>query len=167
MPKRNKRAPEKAEAQNNCCNEIKSRLEAEGCLQESTATKKNGKRFEVQRKINPKETICKLDVDCWLPITRKNQKKCDAVFIRCTENEYYFVELKGNGDSNLGEIYKQITDTIDEIKKYNTTISTLEGYIIGANVVKSAGKFRILQQQFARDYSGKLFRYSREYIKTI
>lgn len=167
MPRHNKRAEKKTPAQYNCCKEVADRLGAAACTQESTATQKNGKRFEIHRKKYPKETICKLDVDCWIPITAKNQKKCDAVFIRCMGNEYYFVELKGNGDSDLSAIYKQITDTIDAVKAHETTISTLEGYIIGASVVKSGEKFRILQRQFKRDYEGDLFRYQRKFTKTI
>jgi hypothetical protein len=168
MPKRNKRAQEKAEAQKNCCNEIKSKLHAGACIQESTATEKNGKRFEIQRKSNPQETICKLDVDCWIPITDNNQKKCDTIFIRCKENEYYFVELKGSGESDLDKVYRQITDTIDRVKEASITISLLEGYIIGAkSTVQSTLKYRQYQQKFKRDYQGELFRYSRQYTKTI
>ncbi len=164
MPRPNKIAKNKKD----CCHAVGKQLAAGECLQKSTAIAQNGKRFEIQRKSNHKETVCKLDIDCWLPVTDDNQKKCDAMFIRCLGNEFYFVELKGSGVSDLKSVYKQITDTIDRIKMAGTVISLTEGYIIGARIpVKAGGDLRKFQRQFKRDYQGELFRKSQKHTKII
>lgn len=164
MPRKKK----KSEAQD-ACSQYQRDLGSEDCIKPSTAHRSKGKRFEIKRESDPKEHVCKADIDCLIPKPEKGKKKCDVVFMRPKTEEFYFVELKGKGDSNLQSVYKQIESTISYFReKLEAKKGEVNGYIVGSNVPRrNDQKFRDLQNQFRRDYGGEFKRGTQEYIKRI
>lgn len=75
------------------------------CCESKTTASENGKRFE----IISKEKFTRLKIDDCI-IKSKETKKCDFGFVSHSNNDFYFVELKGK---NIEKAYDQIVTTIN------------------------------------------------------
>ncbi|MBF0487404.1 MAG: hypothetical protein HQK98_04520 [Nitrospirae bacterium] len=73
-------------------------------------------------------------------IIKKEQKKCDYLFINCNESKFYFVELKGR---NVPYAVKQILATLDKFKtnEFYKKSESVNAYIVTSrknpNVISS------------------------------
>ena len=76
----------------------------EDCCIENKVAKEKGKRFEIVSN----ESFTKIRIDDCLIISQEIEK-CDFGFIRHSNEEFYFVELKGN---KIEKAYSQILETI-------------------------------------------------------
>jgi hypothetical protein len=74
------------------------------CCSKSKVASEKGKRFEVISD----EDFTKIKIDNCL-ISSKSDQKCDYGFIRISNNDFYFVELKGKA---VQKAYDQIISTL-------------------------------------------------------
>lgn len=124
------------EAHQNCC--IKSKVASE-----------NGKRFEIVKN----EDFTRIRIDNCL-ITSQQVQKCDFGFVRHSNNDFYFVELKGK---DVNTAFDQIVSTINI---FETTIVKIPkekrfGFIVSSKNPLSGQQTNNLKQAFAKKY-GKI-----------
>lgn len=120
------------------------------CCSESKVAAENGKRFEIVSN----EDFTKVRIDGCL-IASQNTEKCDFGFIRHSNQEFYFVELKGK------EIQKAYNQIIATIQNFNINFIIIPknskfGFIISSSVPKAGISANILKQDFAKKYGRKL-----------
>ena len=142
----------------NCCKElIKNHKSFEECFESATSTpREKGMQFKIIKRTNPKENFCRIKVDDCL-IKDNSIKKCDYVFVRCSNNDFYFVELKRR--NKVVEAYEQIIRTIEYFKenKFNVTKDNTYGFIASAGIPTYANlKLQKLQANFKKDYGKEL-----------
>lgn len=80
------------------------------CCSKSKVASENGKRFEIVS--NEDFTRIRID-DCL--ITSQQVQKCDFGFIRHSNDEFYFVELKGK---EIKKALSQIISTIEHFENH-------------------------------------------------
>jgi len=119
------------------------------CCVKSKAASENGKRFE----INSNEDFTRIKIDGCL-ITLQNVEKCDFGFVRHSNDDFYFVELKGK---EIEKAYKQILTTIDYFNRNLIVIPKNKkfGFIVSSMVPKAGVSTNNLKQDFAKKY-GKI-----------
>ena len=89
-------------------------------------------------------------------------EKCDYVFVRCTNKEHYYVELKG---SNIGKAYDQIVTTI--AKHIPSPKEKNYGFIVCSKVPKSGTKVQKIKEKFKKKYGQDLEVKQNEYTHII
>lgn len=121
----------------------------QNCCTKSKVASENGKRFE----INSTEDFIRIRIDDCL-ITSKQFQKCDFGFVRHSNDEFYFVELKGK---DVNTAFDQIISTINIFE--NTIIKIPKekryGFIVSSKNPLSGQQTNILKQTFAKKY-GKI-----------
>lgn len=134
------------------------------CFSDSTAAEENGKKFIIERGKFKKEQFCKIKVDSCL-VLGTNSHKCDYVFVRCSNQDFYFVELKG---SNVDWAVEQIQSSIQYFKQHFTLQpKQIHAYIVSSGVPESANlKFRKKQFEFKK-IGQELERSTNQYIKHL
>ncbi len=134
------------------------------CLSNGTTAEEKGKKFRIVLPKGCKEQFLKIAIDKGLlkEIDLKT-KKCDFGFIRCSNEEFFFVELKGN--SGLKGAFQQITTTVEYFRnKYNIPKEKVSAFIVSAGVPKSANQeFAKMKQEFKKKYGTKLEKQTRQY----
>uniref|UniRef100_UPI0036081889 hypothetical protein n=1 Tax=Flavobacterium sp. GCM10022190 TaxID=3252639 RepID=UPI0036081889 len=135
------------EAHQNCC--IKSKVASE-----------NGKRFEIVKN----EDFTRIRIDNCL-ITSQQVQKCDFGFVRHSNNEFYFVELKGK------EVNTAFDQIVSAINIFETTIVKIPkekrlGFIVSSKNPLSGQKTNNLKQAFAKKY-GKILEIKNIHCKYI
>jgi uncharacterized protein YjbI with pentapeptide repeats len=120
------------------------------CCSKSKVASENGKRFE----IISQEDFTKIRIDGCL-ITSHNIEKCDFGFVRHTNKQFYFVELKGK---EIQKAYNQIIATINYFNAHFIVIpkDMRFGFIICSSVPKAGISANILKQDFAKKFGKKL-----------
>ncbi|THD32283.1 hypothetical protein [uncultured Flavobacterium sp.] len=113
------------------------------CCSKSKVASENGKRFE----INSNEDFTRIRIDGCL-IASQNVEKCDFGFVRHSNDDFYFVELKGK---EIEKAYNQILNTIDY---FNSVIPKEKrfGFIVSSSVPKAGISTNNLKQDFAKKY---------------
>lgn len=121
----------------------------QNCCTKSNAASENGKRFEI--KSNERFTKIKID-NCLIP--SKQTQKCDFGFIRHSNNEFYFVELKGK---DIKTAFEQIISaiTIFETNFIKIPPEKRFGFIVSSRNPLMGQEMNILKQTFAKKY-GKI-----------
>ena len=121
----------------------------QGCCAKSKVASENGKRFEV----NSDEDFTRIKIDGCL-ITSQVTEKCDFGFVRHSNDDFYFVELKGK---EIEKAYKQILTSIDYFNRNLIVISKENrfGFIVSSMVPKAGISTNNLKQDFAKKY-GKI-----------
>ena len=128
------------------------------CCIKSKVVKENGKRLE----IISNEDFTKIKIDDCL-IKSQVREKCDFGILRNSNNDFYFVELKG---TEIQKAFNQIVATIDYFESNLISISKGNrlGFIISSSVPKSGVGANILKQAFAKKYGRVLEIKNRELI---
>lgn len=115
------------------------------CCTVSKVASENGKRFEIIKN----ENFTKIRVDACL-ITSQEIEKCDFGFIRLSNSDFYFVELKG---SNIEKALSQIISTIDYFNNLiNIPKNKRLGFIVSSKVPSAGTDINKLKQIFAKNY---------------
>jgi hypothetical protein len=119
------------------------------CCIENKVAKENGKRFEIVSI----ENFTKIRIDDCLILSQQLQK-CDFGFVRHSNDEFYFVELKGK---DVKTAFDQIISTINIFEANFIRISKDKrfGFIVSSKNPLSGQQTNILKQSFAKKY-GKL-----------
>lgn len=135
------------------CQEFYAISQHKACFSEGTVCKENNKRFEIVRKNDKYEKICKIEIDgCVYPKSDKPEK-CDYLFVRCKTKDYYFVELKGR---DFEHAYIQLITTIIKVKKkINIQQNQIFGFMITTGLPTCANmQFLRLKEKF--EYKDKI-----------
>lgn len=123
--------------------------EFSGCISNSKVASENGKRFE----INSNEDYKKLSIDgCIIPDS--DIEKCDFGFVRVSNNDFYFVELKGK---NIEKAYDQLISTINHFEANIINIPVQNRYcfiVSSSGIPKCQLRIKNLKQKFLRDKRG-------------
>jgi hypothetical protein len=124
----------------------------EDCCIENKVAQENGKRFE----IISNENFTKIRIDGCL-IDSQEIEKCDFGFVRHSNDEFYFVELKGN---KIEKAYSQIVETIKYFERDLIKIPQNKkyGFIVSSSgLPKAQIRINNLKQHFAKGkYGAKL-----------
>lgn len=127
------------------------------CCEKNRVAKENGKRFELLSN----EAFTKLKIDGCV-ITSQNLEKCDFCIYRHSNNDFYFIELKGKA---IEKAFNQIVNTIQyfdsnliKIPKQNRI-----GIIISSKV-PAGTRENNLKQKFAKEY-GKVLEVKNRELK--
>jgi len=117
-----------------------------GCCSKSKVASENGKRFE----INCNEDFTRIKIDNSL-ITSQQIEKCDFGFVRHSNDDFYFVELKGK---EIEKAYSQILNTIDYFNRNLIVIPKTKrfGFIVSSSVPKAGVNTNNLKQDFAKKH---------------
>lgn len=121
----------------------------EDCCIENKVAKENGKRFEIESI----ENFTKIRIDDCL-IDYQEIEKCDFGFVRHFNDEFYFVELKGN---KIEKAYNQIIETIKYFEKNLVKIPQNKkyGFIVSSSgLPKAQIRINNLKQDFAKGKYG-------------
>lgn len=116
------------------------------CCSKSKVASENGKKFE----IDSKDDFTRIQIDDCL-ISSKQVEKCDFGFIRHSNNEFYFVELKGK------EVKKALNQIISTISIFESTLIKIPkekrfGFIVSSRNPLSSVETNNLKQAFAKNY---------------
>jgi hypothetical protein len=122
----------------------------------SRAANEKGKRFEIVSK----EEFTKIKIDGGL-ITSQQIEKCDFGFVRHSNGEFYFVELKGK---DIDKAYSQIVNTI---KHFETNFVKTQkrhrfGFIVGSKYPRASTANQKLKLDFASKHGKSLDIQTRE-----
>lgn len=144
-----------------CYNEIIEQTGGdESCFDKKTSASENKVSFHIEY---PKgETFCRIHVDgCF--VKDNESQKCDYVFVRCSNKETYYVELKGQ---DVPKAYNQIVETLKT--HFPAPKNKTYGFIVASRVVpKQAQKIRKLKAEFAKSHGVVLKIGSQRYTHKI
>jgi hypothetical protein len=120
------------------------------CCSKSKVASENGKRFE----IISSEDFIKIRIDDCL-IKSKITEKCDFGFVRHSNDNFYFIELKG---TQIQKAFDQIVATINYFETNLIKIPKEKrfGFIISSSIPKAGISANILKQTFAKKYGKDL-----------
>lgn len=115
----------------------------------SKAASENNKQF----KIDSNEDFTRLRIDNNI-ITSSSIEKCDYGFVRHSNDDFYFVELKGS------DINKALNQIISTINYFNTNLIAIPkskrlGFIVSSKVPSAGTDVNKLKQIFAKHH-GKI-----------
>ena len=132
----------------------------QNCCSKSNVASENGKRFEIV--LDEDFTKIRID-DCLIP--SEQVEKCDFGFVRHSNDEFYFVELKGK------DIKKALSQIINTISIFESTFIKIPqakrfGFIVSSKNPLSGQQINILKQTFAKKY-GKLLEIKNIHYKYI
>jgi hypothetical protein len=138
-----------------CCTAIQKTFHAEEkCFSKATSASENQRQFQIEPTKGSLATFCRIKVDGCLVSDEKVQK-CDFVFKRCDNADFYFVELKG---TDIQTAFNQITKTLEyfqskiELKKPN-----IFAFIVASRVrPQQKQNARNLKKEFIRKYGAGL-----------
>ncbi|OOV13309.1 hypothetical protein [Flavobacterium sp. LM4] len=129
----------------------------QNCCSNSKVASENGKRFEIVSN----EDFKRIRIDDCL-ITSMQIQKCDFGFVRHSNDDFYFVELKGK---DVKIALNQIISTINifESNFIKTPKDKRYGFIISSRNPLSSTETNNLKQAFAKKYGRLLEIKSREH----
>lgn len=132
----------------------------QNCCTKSKVASENGKRFE----IDSNEDFTKIRIDDCL-ISSQRVEKCDFGFIRHSNNEFYFVELKGK---DVKKAFSQIISTLDNFENNFIKIpkEKVFGFIVSSRNPLSGAETNNLKQAFAKKY-GKVLEIKNTHCRYI
>lgn len=132
----------------------------QNCCTKSNVASENGKRFEIVS--NESFTRIRID-DCLIP--SKQIQKCDFGFIRHSNNEFYFVELKGK---DIKTALDQIISTVSNFEDNFIKIPKEKrfGFIVSSRNPLSGTETNNLKQAFAKKY-GKILEIKNKHCRYI
>lgn len=125
-------------------------LEVNACCDNKTVARENGKKF----RIISKETFTRLKIDDCI-IRSNDVNKCDYGFIRNTNGDFYFVELKG---TDINHAYNQILSTINIFNREHITVPKHNrfGFIVSSRVPSQGVDVGNLKQHFRKNHGKEL-----------
>jgi uncharacterized protein YjbI with pentapeptide repeats len=124
----------------------------------SRAANENGKRFEIVSQ----EDFTKIRIDGGV-IASQQVGKCDFGFARHSNNDFYFVELKGK---DIDTAFEQLKSTINIFDQQFIKIAKNQrfGFIVSSKIPKSGTDINNLKQKFAKDL-GKILKIQNRELK--
>lgn len=130
------------------------------CCSKSKVASENGKKFEIVSS----EDFTKIKIDDCL-ISSQQVEKCDFGFVRHSNNEFYFVELKGK------DVKKALSQIINTISIFESTFIKIPqakrfGFIVSSRNPLSSVETNNLKQAFAKNY-GRLLEIKSIHCKYI
>lgn len=115
----------------------------------------------------PRELFCHIEIDTlWPDSGLGGGEKCDNVFIRISQKQYYFVELKKG--ANFDKAIGQLIATISTFKmllgkaKVDFQKNNIYGFIAGGASPKTTDSFQKQKLEFNKNY-GKSLEKTSEY----
>lgn len=150
-----------------CCEKLRIALNAsEKCFDHLLSCEEKGQKFKIQPPKKSTETFCRIKVDGCLISNDSSQKRCDFIFRRCTNEEIYFVELKGK---DVKKAFAQIKSSIEFFRpKLEFKQEQVVGFIIsnrcpsGPDVQKFKKEFKekkygqVLEVHSSREWTHKI-----------
>lgn len=132
----------------------------QNCCTKSNVASEKGKRFE----ISSIESYTRIRIDDCL-ISSKLVQKCDFGFVRHSEDEFYFVELKGK---DVKTAFDQIISTITffEINFIRIPQGKRFGFIVSSRNPLLGTETNNLKQAFAKKF-GKILEIKNKNCKYI
>lgn len=120
------------------------------CCTKSKAASENGKRFEIVSN----EDFTRIRIDDCLIVSQQVQK-CDFGFVRHSNNDFYFVELKGK---DINTAFDQIVSTINIFETILVKIPKEKryGFIVSSKNPLSGQQTNNLKQAFAKKHGNIL-----------
>jgi hypothetical protein len=150
----------------NCKDFKKVNAAKKHCFENALKTPiENGKSFSIILSKNKDEKFIRIKIDkCFLSEIDNETKKCDYGFIRCSNSDYYFVELKG---LNIETAVNQIIETIIYFRNnFNIKKEQIFAYIASSGLPRSANqKFQKLQENFIKNKYGVELKKQTNYYK--
>ncbi len=147
-----------------CCKSLREKLGGDtSCYSHKTACNQNKSSFSIE---NPKkEEICRIDLDECVMKDGLGIRKCDFVFVRCKNKEFFFVELK---DDKMKVAFKQITSSIEHFQQKEVVEKKLKwmntGVIICSRVRPQHNTLQTnLKKEFAKKWGRRLIIKSQSY----
>lgn len=134
-----------------CLDKLKASYpDKEDCFENKTAATENGRTFRIECS-NKTEQFCRIHVDgCF--VIDNDSKKCDYVFVRCKNEDVYYVELKGQ---DIGRAYEQIVETISD--HFPSPKAKNYGFIIASKVTPAFNRITAKKkEEFQKKYGVKL-----------
>jgi hypothetical protein len=130
------------------------------CCSKSKVASENGKRFEIESN----ENFTRIRIDACL-IPSQQVQKCDFGFVRHSNNEFYFLELKGK------DVKIALNQIISTINIFETTLIRMPqtkrfGFIVSSRNPLTSTETNNLKQAFAKKY-GRLLEIKSVYCKYI
>ncbi len=115
-----------------CCSKIQKTFTADKkCFSNATSAEENRRQFLIELPKDSSINFCRVQVDDCL-ITSEKVEKCDYAFCRCSNQDFYFVELKG---TDIQKAFNQIVATISHFKaKIKLEKSQIFGFIVASRV---------------------------------
>ncbi len=139
-----------------CCAEIQTAFKANlDCFDHATSAEEKGRQFSIELAKGSAEKFCRVHVDGCL-IDDSALEKCDYVFLRCSNSDIYFVELKGR---DVEKAFDQIVATIGHFKaKMKLEQRSIFGFIVASKVKLPKGSTDIanMKKQFAKKHGKAL-----------
>ncbi|MCE7922507.1 MAG: hypothetical protein DYG98_05600 [Haliscomenobacteraceae bacterium CHB4] len=137
-----------------CCAEIQKAFNAQKeCFSEkvTSATGEHGRQFLIELPKGSSESFCLIKVDKYL-ITNAGVEKCDFVFRRCGNSDFYFIECKGR---KIKKAFSQIVATIGHFQvKFTIGKPQIYGFIVASEVrsPKNNAEIQNLKKEFANKH---------------
>lgn len=130
------------------------------CCSKSKVASENGKRFEIVSN----EDFTRIQIDSCL-ISSQQVEKCDFGFVRHSNDEFYFVELKGK---EIKKALSQIISTIEHFENHFIRIpkNQRHGFIVSSKNPLVGQATNILKLEFAKKY-GKLLEIKNIHCKYV
>ncbi|MFK7774996.1 MAG: hypothetical protein AB8F94_22845 [Saprospiraceae bacterium] len=147
-----------------CRKKLIEELKAENkkeCFENKLTAEENGRKFTIKLSKNSQEEFCRIKVDgCF--VKDKNVEKCDFAFHRCSNDDKYFVELKGiKIKKGFNQIVKTITTHLPSPKEKNY------GFIVASRVPRSGVDINKLKIEFRKKYGMALKIQTRQIIHQV
>lgn len=122
----------------------------EDCFENKTSATEKGKIFRIECE-DRTEQFCRIHVDgCF--VIDNNSSKCDYIFVRCKNEDVYYVELKGQ---DIDKAYEQIVRTLQQ--HYKTEKSKIYGFIVtGKGIPNNNAKRRKMEEEFVKKHGVRL-----------
>ncbi|MEL1243076.1 hypothetical protein AAEO56_02285 [Flavobacterium sp. DGU11] len=118
------------------------------CCESNRVVKENGKRFEIESS----ESFTKIKIDNCVIVSHETEK-CDYGIHRISNDDFYFIELKGKG---IQKGYDQLVTTINYFQQHLVNIPKNKRIgIIVSSKVPGGTDVNNLKQDFAKKY-GKI-----------
>lgn len=116
------------------------------CFANKTSVSENGKTFRIECKDKAEQFCCIHADGCF--IIDNDSKKCDYIFIRCTNEDTYYVELKGQ---EIDRAYEQLISTIDH--HFRIEKVAIHGFIVtGKGIPRADAKRKKIEEAFYKKY---------------
>ncbi|MEM6964554.1 MAG: hypothetical protein AAF573_07305 [Bacteroidota bacterium] len=135
------------------CKALKEKYKIdEECVDHKLSAEEKGRKFSIQLPKKSKEKFCRIKVDdCF--VNDKSVEKCDYAFHRCSNDEQYYVELKGQKIKKaFDQIAKTISGHLKSPKEKNY------GFIVASKVKAPKRNLIVnkMKEEFKKKYGVKL-----------
>lgn len=150
-----------------CCEKLRTAFEApEKCFDNLLHCEENKRKFSIELPKKSTETFCRARLDGCIIDKNAPIERCDFMFLRCSNEDIYFVELKG---SNIPKALAQIKSTIGYTRpKLNFQPDQITGFIVCSRCPLTSVEVQKLKKEFKEKKYGKTLEvHSREWTHKV